>query len=980
MPRGSKKSANQHNNRHENGIVAPGRRIRKQKSNGHLNGGLEKTSLPSTPPSRSPSTAQPRNLPDKSINGSVTTALNGHLDGVSTVELEWKGSYDHSEESRMTPNGLINGFAEQSHRKIDVNAAKTPINHDNGAFNFALTILRSCPLGDTIAILIFLLSLPSTLLTLTNALFAVLTFMPPAGSFLSIPTTFSDVFQGSGGTPSFATIVLTDTLGLVLWLILWSPFQTLILELAQAVVATTLGGGNSSNNGGSDTTLLCMLIVSCTHVARYKWNAKRVFGYEWPATLSSLPSMLRGPPLFDNDTIQARSPAGWFRILIALHILIQGLVHVARRWYTKREYAQSLSSAKKTDPEAVVISRLPSDNMTLTDSKSTEPTISTSELRSKSSISSLKESREKISSGKKKRKQGTFVRGQQPLWAAFAATKVTVLREYEQSHALSETVGSNATDTRNLGSAHFALEEGRVWVTMVHPTSFRFSTSFFHTNNSKLNDLEDSGSSLSAGIDRSKPIYVRINGANWASVKIERLPVGKANQERAEWHWTGEVYGLSPACSFICSFVRSEDDVVIYSINISTPSLPTAEKGIELLEPDVVASPADHVLESSVLVTTSHQSQRPSSPTSPTITLKNSIAALEASIAESHARQKRSKKENKATVAAIKKEIDILNAKISKIGTEDKAHSNRHLQWNQHYRQADEAIASISSEIDAMGSIPEDDLQQWKEKKAKWEESKENEKRTREDLLRCHESVQREKSAIQAEAATTQQKRERLQIRAAKLSDQLDRLQLENTQGLDEKERREAEQVVKAADHQQFEERSKEQIATYQRSIQDTHYHTQQCWQQAQIIENAFHQHHMIGPTGQPGCVTPEGDLPGSHPYPPIPMNGFRFPASTSTEHPATLLTTPLSIRHDTRPRSTSLLSGNSVYTDFSDQDPAPPMPPSRAMEVLRGRQLSGSSGSGSGSIGSQRDMASPVTGMAPRKSPVVKKGSPVWN
>ena len=375
-----------------------------------------------------------------------------------------------------------------------------------------------------------------------------------------------------------------------------------------------------------------------------------------------------------------------------------------------------------------------------------------------------------------------------------------------------------------------------------------------------------------------------------------------------------------------------------------------------------------HIAEPSVYTTSPYKPQRPSSPTTPTTTLKNSIAVLEASILESQTRQKRNKKESKATAANLRKEIDALNAKISKIGNEDKAHYNRHLQWNQHYRQADEAIAIISSEIDAMGSVPEHDLQQWKEKKAAWEEARDLEASARMDLSRCKEAAQREKSAIQAEAATIQQKRERLQSRNAKLNDQLDRVQSATNQDLDEKERKDAEQNAKAADRQYLEEKSREQIATFQRSIQDIQYHTQQSWQQAQILESAFHQHQKMSSTGQTDRITPEGDLFGSN-HPPTPISGFRFPAFAAPEHSAPLLGNPFSLRHENRPRSTSLLSGNSVYTDFSDQDPAPLMPPSRAREAVRERQLSGSSGSGSGSIGSQRDLMSPMGGVRPSQA-----------
>ena len=478
-----------------------------------------------------------------------------------------------SEDSELPTNvtTYTNGFLETNHRRIDVNAAKNPKVHDNNIFNLALTILRSCPLGDTIAILIFLLSLPPTLLTLTNALFAVLTFMPPAGSF-SLPTTLSDVFQSSGGTPSLATVILTDIIGLVLWLVMWTPVQVLGLELAQAVVATTLGGGSSNKHGGSDSTLFCMSMVLVTHIVRHKWISKRIYGFDWSTKVSLISYIPRGLPSFSGDDfITTRSPASWFRILVALHIVTQGLVHVARRWYTKREYSQAVPLKKKSDTEAVAGSQaLPE----IAPSSDQNPFLSrtSSELVTKSSLSNLRELRDKASSGKKKRKQGTYVRSQQPLWAAFAATKVTVLREMEQSQALSEALGSNAVDTKNLGSAPFVSEEGSIWITHVQPTSFNFDASYFSAKHSEV--------VVSTGIDRSKPFYVRLNGADWTSTKIEKSPVAKSTDKSADQQWTGEVFGLSPSSSYNCSFVRSEDGVVVHSASVSTPSPPIDERGI----------------------------------------------------------------------------------------------------------------------------------------------------------------------------------------------------------------------------------------------------------------------------------------------------------------------------------------------------------------------------------------------------------------
>ncbi|KAI4136874.1 MAG: hypothetical protein LQ341_005392 [Variospora aurantia] len=956
MPRAGKKAANQHNTRHENGVVAPGKRITKQKSNGHINGLPNGSVHPNLPPSASPAAASPVTpLPDNVTDGHQYASKYDRNRAGSAGTFQHDPQGDLSEDLESMENGTspANGVLEHNHRRIDVNAAKGPAVADHNIFSLALTILRSCPLADTIAILIFLLSLPPTLLSVTNALFAVLTFMPPAGSFSSIPMTLTDVFQGSGGTPSLATILVTDALGIVLWLVAWSPLQALGLELAQAVVATTLGGGDSGKRSSSDSTLFCMLIVFLTHVARHKWIPKRIFGYEWSVRLASIAHLSENfPAITGEENQQPRSVSGWFRILIALHILIQGLVHVARRWYTKREYSQTVSSGKKPDPEAGAGAQ--SQNET-----GQTAFAGSSDLPSKASLLISKEARDKISNGKKRRKQGTYVRRQQPLWAAFAATKVTVLREMEQSQALSEALGSNATDTKNLGSAPFVTEEGRVWITLVQPNNFFFDTSYFSGRRDVENSCSTSEPSVSAGIDRSKPLFVRINGADWISCRIERLSAGASKDECANQRWTGEVYGLSPSSSYNCSFVRSEDGVVIHSAVVSTPSPPAPER-----ETSDLSSPPPPTV-------------RPSSPTTPSTTLKKSIAAYEISLNESQAQLKRNKKDHKQATSALRRDIEKLNASIAKQTDLEKSQTNRQLQLSQHSKQADEVLASLTDEIEEVSNIPDEEMEEWKAKKSAWEEEQKRLDAAKEDYQSCKAAAHQEKQAVVAEASSTQQKHDRLQGRKAKLSEQYERLQSANSQDLDEKGRKEAEHAARLAGRRQIEERSNEQIAMVSRAIQDTQYHTQQILQQTEALAKAFHVQHNMALVTDVDHGLVEGDAAGVAAQGlPSSGQGFRFPQFASPDTVG-MQNGLGALRQDTRPRSSSLLAGSTPYADFFDQDPAPPMPTSQAMRFFRGRQPSGSSGSGSN--GSQLD-ASPVSVLGSRKSPVGKKGSPVWN
>ncbi|ERT00582.1 hypothetical protein HMPREF1624_01808 [Sporothrix schenckii ATCC 58251] len=92
---------------------------------------------------------------------------------------------------------------EESYRRIDVNATKNAnVHRDTGPLDLAITILRSCPLYDTIAILIILMQLSPVVLSVVYMLFTVLTFVPPVTSSSGLSLT--EIFEGGLGTPSGA--------------------------------------------------------------------------------------------------------------------------------------------------------------------------------------------------------------------------------------------------------------------------------------------------------------------------------------------------------------------------------------------------------------------------------------------------------------------------------------------------------------------------------------------------------------------------------------------------------------------------------------------------------------------------------------------------------------------------------------------------------------------------------------------------------
>ncbi|MCJ1438350.1 hypothetical protein MMC27_007738 [Xylographa pallens] len=918
MPRGAKKNAHQHNSKHENGIVAPGKRITKQKSNGHLGGSPDGRSRANTPPLPASSTAQAGTTYDNDVNAESLNSTESANGGTGS-ESRGKSLADAiSEELEVIGNGKSHTarMSDQNHRKIDASAAKPRSMLDNSAAHLALTVLKACPLRDTLAILLFLLSLPPTFLTLTNTVFAILTFIPPTGSFSGLPT-LSDFFQAYSAPLSFSTMCIVDLIGIAFWLPMFKPMQSLVLDWAQAMVATTLGGGYSNRPGGSDSTLLCISLVSATHLSRYKRLILRIMHRTWLGRWAPMVGALSSTPPVSPDPGSAGRPI--FRnvkTLIALHIVIQGLARLIRKWALKFKDNQAIALASSlSDPEAIAGYQPTSDSTGLLDLSQIPPS-SPTDLRSKGSLQSLRDAKDKVSAGKRKRKQGNYVRSKQPLWAAFAATKATIMREYEQSQATKDAMGSNATDTENLGSAPFIIDDGRIWATTVHPNSFFFETGFLPFNlDVAPNISEESDWVDENGIDRSKPFYVRINGADWTSAKID--PVAESDHEPGRgFRWAGEVYGLSPAYSYQCCFVRSEDDVVIHSDTVATPSSTITEQA------------------SSAMIATQVQLIRPSSPASPVTTLKTSIAAYETTLDEASSQQRRIRKDSKAGSINLKKDLDVLNDRMGRVGTNDRGLQNRQLQQNQHMRQADDAITVISDELENYANMPEEEPQEWQEHKISWESQRDQQSTVQEDLSRFKDYNHRDASSIQSEALTMSQKRERLQHRTAKLSDQHTRMQNVTAYGTTEKERQLSEQTGKFSGRHHLEANYQDQLNNLMRSFQDIQYHARTSWQQIQALEISLEQQQALTSHSRP--ITPEGDLPGTLPQSAT-STGFRFPAfGTPDSFPSTT-----NGHSAARGRSTSMLSGNSVYTDF-DEDPAPPPMPLLSRGIPKGKGPAG--------------------------------------
>lgn len=817
------------------------------------------------------------------------------------------------------------------------------------------TILTSCPLRDVLAILIILLQLPPAVLTVVQFLFAILTFVPPqAGtplSALSAFPSFTDIFQGSGGTPSLFTTIFADAFILVIWLVLWVPVQNFFLDLAQAVIAIALGGAVAGKNGATNSVFVCFVIILSNHLLRFRPLRQQLAQFLWTGLARGGLDFLAIPPSASAQLEGLSTPPGWPRSLLGIHILAQGVVRIIRRSLSRREVAPSLPVGKKADPEIGVLQRV---NSTAVDLNADVPTSSSTDSRPGLPPTS-NAPKDKVGSHRQKRKQATHVRSQQPFWAALASTKVTVLKEMESSRAANDADEANAKDTNHIGNAVWSLGDDRVWISEVGFSDISFCVSFASGTSGEDEDEDESGSA--SGIDKSKPFYIRVNGADWSSTRIRRSePISYPSQE-AMLFWVGEIFGLTALSNYFCEFVRSIDDEVFYTTSLITSPSPVTELAS-------VASPP------------AHQTLRPSSPAT---TLKNSIAAADQQLQEQRNRLKRTKKDHKTAISTIKKEVDTLSNRLANAGGSDERQRQRVLQFTQNIRQADDATAEFAEQTANLGDIPHDETKRAAIRKAEWknERDKKNAAYTEFDTIKTE--INRQLQGIESDIAATLQKRERLQQRQIRLNEQHDRLVTANQEGFTAKQRREQERLALRQQRVDVERQYRSNISGYERRTEDYNHSTSQLMLAIQQFEELIHQpqQQISVPT------TPEGPLPGTSISPH--SNGFthfNFP----NYHYPNVNSTPGSIRNG-RGRSSSMLSNVSGFTEGFDEDV-----PSGGYILGNPFTIPGvngcndrSHGSGSLSSGtssqssSQRDPLSPVQSFKPMRVRSPTRESPTF-
>ncbi|KAI0814320.1 hypothetical protein GGR55DRAFT_631418 [Xylaria sp. FL0064] len=766
MPRASASAkrqtgaSNHRDTKHENGLVGPGKRANRQsqqqsppqqqtKVPAQLDGSVanKHTTLPQQTqfPTEDASIPSAPSTPPANANGFTKHAADMHTDPRSAGSLRRSslGAYSETSSAESYNSIAANVVSEDNHRRIDVNATKNAnVHRDPGPLDFAYTVLRLCPLQDTIAILIILMQIPPLALSGIYVLFTLLTFVTSNGMNLS------DVFEWNLGAPSLATIICVDGFVLLIWLFLWGPIQHVILDLAQMVIALGLGGGSGSRGGGSmKNTLICLSMILLSHVLRHTKMKYSPIGYLLGSSRFMTPDI--DDPLESLDLLRGYDKVqsgwfGWVKSILAIHILTQGLVKYIRDWYLRRERRDNLAQ-NAPDPEA---------------GKSYGPDADGGFSTPDSDAATLQNSNALTT--KKKRKQSAQVRNRQPLWAALASTKIVVVKEYELTHAAAESAGSNATDIHNLGNAPFNTQPGQIWISYVGCDEVCFNTSQFPMQQSNETHRGTSQN------DFPKPFYVRVNNAIWQPTRM--TPIKSCEEGSSPGvRWSGDIYGLTPMSNYECEFVCSVTHEVLFSTSVRT----TQPKSTDA---DVTNSKTP--------------AQRSLRPDSPITTLKTSIAANETKLAEEKARQKALRKEFHRKVNSMKKENEKLSTAVQSAGTGDDKLRQKIQQNSTQQKQAEQATVALELELKEFEKIPESLKSSWRTKQSAWTNEKAKFDGATAALKSFKASIEGAIKTLEEEKTSLQAKRNKISNRIAKVDGEHARITDANTRGLDEAERR----------------------------------------------------------------------------------------------------------------------------------------------------------------------------------------------
>ncbi|KAG8409950.1 hypothetical protein J3459_007877 [Metarhizium acridum] len=971
-------SSGHRDSRHDNGLVSPAKRNAGRKSHGHQLDGSARTPdhsaghagpSPSLPILPLHATAHPHGSSSKNNSDAAVDTRSADY-----VRRDSLGTYSETSSDSCPSQAGANGNAliEPGHRQIDLSAMKNvDVHKDSGPLDMAVTVVKSLPMQDTLAILIILMHVPHLSLSLIYAFFALVTFVPPVTTRTGMNINLAEILDSHSHTVNFVTLLCIDFFFFLIWVFLWQPIQDGILEFAKPVIAITLGGGTNAKDGTSRGVTTCftwILLHQIIRATRSHWaKLARHLPENWP-----LPTLLTQSFEPKSVAYDKRSTHGWIQSILAMHILTQGIVRYVREWYLKREKYNAASGL--SDPEAGKSSSLGNSSASLGGGHQN----SSQSLESSNDAGLAGADAEagvphpptaiNLTTTKKRRKQNAQVRLQQPLWAAVASTKIVVMKEMELSKSVRP---DGIVNIHTNEGTTFEKKDRQIWISYIGSDEVCFNTSYFPDFKTDIpqEPMKSNGhvkTTRPSGVDSSKPFYVRINNAFWQPTRI--FPIDEVEEEDDEGkddkdgkrgkriRWTGDIYGLRPASKYVCEFVDVETGAVIFSTSIRTVK--------ETLREDDPISPVFP------------PSQQPLRPDSPATILRTSIAASEAKLAEEKSRLRTLRKDLKTKINAVRKENELVDNQLSSAGSSDEKHRQKIRQQETQRAQAERDTESLTEELKNFDTAPE-----LSERKKKMERAYASEKKTfdaeQKEFKRHKSCLDGEVKTKELEMSNLNTRRNKIATRIAKVETELDNITDANNRGVGEAEHRNQQRALWLSNAASIEHRYSERLTM----VLGNNTAKMRQYQLLQDQIQAFRVYLNSSPNGMPGddgatsgaqppawnsnpAVTPHYP-PGIWPHsssdliPPVAAPSTH-PSAPSWQPPPAPLFEPRGAR--SRGRSSSMLSDLSGFTEPSDEGSvkSPPISLRRPGPGLAGRN--GTSGGSSASSGSASfgDPASP--------------------
>lgn len=580
-----KPSANLHDKRHETGLAAPGKPVRRRRSDGSLSERLDDN----TPTSGFGTTAQAcesksSSIPDNEFEDGLLGGQERH-EQKSALGINEAVVSGHSMDM-ATETSLPDPHTRSLNRVRSRSNSELLQGKDESARGLAcsdsdLTIIPRHPLLDILAILALFLLCPQWLLAIVEFFYAWLTFLPHSSAWASPSLTSSPAlwFQGHAGNPSFLTTIMVDLGVLLLWIIL--PFgKDLALDIPQAIIALSVGGGSGGRGAGLHGTT-CLSIITLCHLLRSKAYRQRLLNFTW-STLSK--ASFGGYKLGGFVPVVAGpsySPHNWPRTFLEIHIVTQCIIKIIRNAISRgAEPRPNLS--KKIDPEAAVSSITPSTpsndpagegaKNASTDGRPPGPPPSSRGTKDKS-----------FGSGKRRRRQALFVRHEQPLWAALAENKISFSKKEEHLSASKDAAEAEAHGVQELGNALRQHGAERIWVTGVGPTEIEF-IAFIPTSAQEAGEtiaVQTQGGGHDDNFNRGTtlPLAIRVNGASWTSTTLHNEVDITGGETRDCKTVRGIISGLTASTTYLVEFVRLADEKRVYHASLVTSPIASNVQG-----------------------------------------------------------------------------------------------------------------------------------------------------------------------------------------------------------------------------------------------------------------------------------------------------------------------------------------------------------------------------------------------------------------